>query len=269
MGRHVNLTAYDDVESLDNFDESSFSTYCVDRLAHATPVIDFLRRELPALDDRSKVVEIGSGNSSLLYRLEQEAMLGDGLGVEVSTSRHRFAERFKLHIGSSKVYNLNQNFLDMPPKSDTSLILGVDVVFQLIAALYEGADADALNWTRNALGPEGALVLELRSFDEYLSSIQSFNGNSLQLWEEFPPADPFEFVLGNISLDKEDCLVWKKTFFKRGTMERSRFENILKPYTAESISACLEAAGFNSIKIFPGWTPGEDSSSFIVLARVR
>ncbi len=269
MGWHVNLTAYDEVESLDNFDESSFSTYCADRLAHTTPVIDFLRTELPTLDNQSKVIEIGSGNSALLYRLEQEGMLGDALGVEISASRHRFAEKFKTHIGNSNVHNLNENFLDMAPANNTSLVLGVDVVFQLIAALYEGADQDALTWIRNALSPEGAVVLELRSFDEYLSSIQSFGGTSLQLWEEFPTADPFEFVLGDISLDKEECLIWKKTFFKRGTMERSRFENVLKPYTPESITTCLEAAGFGSIKIFPGWKPGEDSSNFIVLARIR
>ena len=122
MVEHVNLTAYWDTECLENFTEESFQKYCDEKLATCVKLASFIKNKIIDATWKGRVLEIGSGNSKLLYRLEQEGVLEEGTGVEISPSRHIFADKFKSYICSRKVTNINSNFLEMRVFKDMDLV---------------------------------------------------------------------------------------------------------------------------------------------------
>ena len=58
-------------------------------------------------------------------------------------------------------------------------------------------------------------------------------------------------------------------FLKRGSMERSEFTNIIKPYSTNKITAILEENGFGSVNIFDRQVSDEDQpqGEYVVLAQ--
>ena len=108
---NVNLNAYEGVESLSRFSDQDFKRYCTVKLASVEKHIHFIKKHVIHSGYQGRVLEIGSGNGKLLFRLEQEGLLEKGIGYEVSQSRCLFAEKFKNHVNSKKVEIVNENFL--------------------------------------------------------------------------------------------------------------------------------------------------------------
>jgi len=92
---NVNLNAYEGVESLSRFSDQDFKRYCTVKLASVEKHIHFIKKHVIHSGYQGRVLEIGSGNWKLLFRLEQEGLLEKGVGYEVSQSRCRSAEKFK------------------------------------------------------------------------------------------------------------------------------------------------------------------------------
>lgn len=111
MSEHINLSAYDNVENLKNFSEEEFQQYCDDKIKTCEKHLCFIKKL--ALSKNFDICEIGSGNSKLLYALEQNNMINSGVGIEISKSRFLFAEKFKEYINSTKVQNLNENIFNI------------------------------------------------------------------------------------------------------------------------------------------------------------
>jgi SAM-dependent methyltransferase len=109
--KHINLNAYEGIESLSRFSDEEFKRYCNDKLASVEKHIHFIKKHVIHPGYQGRVLEIGSGNGKLLFRLEQEGLLEKGTGYELSQSRCRFAEKFKNHVNSKKVEFFNENFL--------------------------------------------------------------------------------------------------------------------------------------------------------------
>jgi len=109
--KHFNLNAYEGVESLSRFSDEEFKHYCNDKLASVEKHIHFIKQHVIRPGYQGRVIEIGSGNGKLLFRLEQEGLLEKGIGYEVSQSRCLFAEKFKNHVNSKKVKIVNEDFL--------------------------------------------------------------------------------------------------------------------------------------------------------------
>ena len=259
---HVNLTAYGDVESLDRFTQESFRAYCDTKLRECDPEVALLLKHCVNERWQARVCEIGSGSSKLLYRLEKEGLLREGVGVEVSLSRHKFAEAFKTYAGSRHVQNIHGSFLDLQPLAGFDAVIAVDIVFQLIAPLFATAESATLNWIWRSLRPGGYLLLELRELKEIAALFSASGQSEIRLWDRFPSPDPFEFCLSTISLGPAGLVVWKKTFLRRGSSERSQFEHVLKPYAPAEMIAALQKAGFSSTVLLPGWAP----ETYVLLA---
>ncbi|WP_111976525.1 class I SAM-dependent methyltransferase [Algibacillus agarilyticus] len=267
--KHVNLTAYEDVELLTNFTEARFQSYCDDKLASCDKHITFIKERCITTQWSGRVCEIGSGNSKLLYKLEKEGLVTEALGIEISQSRYDFAEKFRLYIESVKVTNINKNLFDIKPLSNLDLIMGVDIVLQLIAPISQSAQSDTLKWCYDSLSDGGFLILELWDFKNVKEQLELCNGQ-LNTWKEFPDSDPFEYILCDVTVDSTNDLVWNKTFLKRNSNERSCFKNILRPYSRETITQLLTNMGFRSIQIFDSWCVGaavDDHGEYIVLAQ--
>lgn len=267
---HVNLSAYDDVENLDRFDAKSFASYCDGKFAGCDKHIAFIKKHCAGKSWTGKVCEIGSGNSKLLYRLEKEGLLKEGFGYEISRSRHLFAEKFKSYIKSTKVENRNNDIFKAPPLQNMDIILMVDIVFQLFGPLFPSAERDIISWIKNSLKKNGLLLMELMDFNYFSKCIELSKEKEFRWWEKFPAHDPFEFVLAEISLDKNKDIVWKKQFFRRNSTERSDFVNVIRPYSPKKITAFLKKAGF-SAEIFPYWKKSGDidEGGYLVLAKKK
>lgn len=268
MKKHINLSSYDEVEELENFTEESFQKYCLEKLQGISKHIAYIKKNCINNNWNGRVCEIGSGNSKLLYGLEKGGLLEEGVGIEISKSRYRFAEKFKKYINSKKIYNLNKNILDINPFTNLDLIIGVDIVLQLISPLYKNAESDIVDWIRKSLKSGGSVLLELWDFKHILEQLDFVSGN-LQIWEEFSINDPYEFMLARINKDENEDIIWEKTFIKRNSCEKSSFTNILRPYSPEQITSILKKHGFQAVECFYQWNkPGDVSQGeYIVLAK--
>ena len=166
--------------------------------------------------------------------------------------RYLITEKFKDHIGSKSVENINQDFLEVNHLKDLDLVISVDITFKLIAALNKQAESQGLKWIYDSLRPGGFLVLELRFFEEFSNRI-SETTKDYKFWEEFLEHDPFEFVLAKIYRDSNNLLVWEKYFFERNAMQRSNFTNIFKPYNHQTIKTALVNDGFKLVEFSKNW----------------
>ena len=63
-------------------------------------------------------------------------MINTGIGYETSKSRCKFAKRFKKYMKSKNVIIKNKNFINSNlTKQRFDLIIGIDVVFNLVSAI--------------------------------------------------------------------------------------------------------------------------------------
>jgi len=268
--QHVNLSSYDNVESLNTFSDDSFKKYCEEKLALCSKHIQFIHKH--CIDNNSswsgKVCEIGSGNSKLLYRLENNNLLQEGVGIEISSSRHKFVQQFKQLVKSKKVTNLNKNILDTKPLHDFDLVIGVDIILQFITPLDKNAEKSILDWIKLCLKPNGFLLLELWDFEAILKQIELF-GNDLRIWEEFSESDPWEFSLANFKTNEVNDIIWEKLFLKRNSLERSKIASVLRPYSSHKIKTILENNGFDCVTEFNNWVSDGDTQQgeYIILAQ--
>jgi SAM-dependent methyltransferase len=265
--KHPNLSAYDDVENLQRFTDESFENYCRNKMKECAEEVNFIREKMVDGQWQGRICEVGSGNSKLLYSLEQEGLLQTGIGYETSKSRNIFAEKFRKHINSTKVQNICNDFLKETPEGLYDLVIGVDIVFQFIAPLYPEAEKNSLDWVKRTLRPGGHLLLELRDFADFDVQIKNSPKEVFHFWEEFPEPDPFEFVLAKMYYDENKSLCWDKTFLERNSGKKSKFVNILKLYKENQISDVLRNAGFDSIKIYHGFSENTKSETYIVTAQ--
>lgn len=263
---HVNLSAYSNFESIDNFSNENFYSYCEHKLETCNKHIDFIKKHIFS-DKEMDVCEIGSGNSKLLYALEKNMLINTGIGIEISESRHKFAEQFKKYIKSTKVQNLNQNVFDVKFDKKYDLFIGVDIVLQLIAPITKNADIDFLKLIFDNLKENGFIILELSSFDDILEQVNLTP--IVTNWVEFPIEDPFKYLLSKIYRDQNRDIYWSKKFIKRDDFTEHTNINILRPYTKEEITFLLNKAGFQKVKIFDFWSQENDCDKYeyIILAQ--
>lgn len=264
---HPNLPAYDQVEQLDRFTPRSFEEYCKDKLQSCDKHIAFIKEYCAVPKQKIKVLEVGCGNGKLLYRLEKEGLLEHGVGYEVSASRCRFAQEFGVWVQSNNVEIFNKDFMvELIPENSFDLVIGVDVVLNLIGAISQEHTELFLQKAISALRPSGKLVLELMTCQREIDFIMRSENGKYKTWKRFPESDPFVLGLDEIGLDDDGNLVWKKYFEKRSGGLDEGFVNIIKPFSEEEILMYATKARMQ-YRVFSSWAkPGDTSDQeFIVM----
>ena len=270
MNNRANLESYDGVEvvQLNEFSENELRAYLEMKMESAESNKLFIKEHVYR-GNPLNVCEIGSGNSKLLYSLEMDNVLGEGTAYEVSSSRCRLAERFAEILHSKNVRNINSNFLDDAPKSGAyNLIVMVDIVFQIIAPLYDSAEKETMEWITKSLQDGGYLFMEIEDYANTFLEIKQ-NDGAVKKWVEFAEEDPFQYALHLIERDADGNIVINKTHIRRNGGEEDHFQNVIRSYSKEAIMELLMKYGF-SVQIFPGsFETGEykGTERFRVLAR--
>lgn len=224
----VNYRSYRHVEKLINFNDTNLKNYCEDKLKSCDQIVKFIKKKIKKEDKNwdGKICEIGSGNGKLLYRLELDKLLRKGIGFEISRSRYKFSKEFSKLIGSKKVKIFNRDFLKSKLKKNTfDLIIGVDIIFNLISANSKSHQLLFLNLCRKYLKKNGALLLEVMSFKNEINLLKKKNSYTKTFL--FGKSDPYKNVKAKYKLIDQNIYI--KKFFLHKNGSNSFFSNLVKP----------------------------------------
>jgi SAM-dependent methyltransferase len=217
--------AYEGVENLNNFSKKSFVKYCKKKLISVNKHIKFLKKHSNKKNYQGKIFEIGSGNGKLLFRLEKEKLLTEGIGCELSKSRYRFSNKFKKKFGIKKVKIINKNFFDIKLKKNYfDFIIGTDVIINLIGGIKKENVISLIKKCEKALKPNGKLILEFMTFEKEKKQLKLNYDKKLLAWKKFKDEDPFIFGLDEMTLNK-DKIFWKKYFIPRNLKKIEYFDH--------------------------------------------
>jgi SAM-dependent methyltransferase len=249
---NVNLNAYEGVESLSRFSDEDFKRYCTDKLASVEKHIHFIKKHVIHSGYQGRVLEIGSGNGKLLFRLEQEGLLEKGFGYEVSQSRCLFAEKFKNHVNSKKVEIVNENFLQAGiMQGGVDLVIGIDIVINLIGGVGTNLIDNCIHQAKENIN-QGTIIFEFETFESECVAIRNSESGIFKTWKQFPDSDPFIYGLDELS-ENSGVINWKKHFIPRDkNVDHEHFEHDLLP-------TCLDFFKKKGFQIFDQWVDGDDT----------
>jgi len=240
MKKHINLIAYDNYETIDS--KEAIEKYRKEKINGVKGSIEFIQNIfLKKQIDKLNVLEIGSGNSKVLYALEEHAILNSGIGIEVSKSRFEFAEKWKRDMNFNKTTNINKNIFDINFEKikNIDLCIGFDLVFQFFLPMGENFDYNILKKIYNSLKTDGVLILELSNLTQMKNK---------KTWDEFYEPDPWRFSLWNCQYDEEkEFLQWDKYFIHRTEAKIDKTSIVLKQYSKKQIETLLKSVGFKNI----------------------
>lgn len=255
---HVNLTAYEGVEKMERFTEESFRKYCSDKLASCTKHVSFIKKFTQK--QLINVIEVGSGSGKLLFRMEQEGMLLQGVGFEPSSSRTFFASKFAKNVNSSLVGIFQEDFVKTSLQlGHFDVIIGIDVVINLIGAISKNYLHDFFIKSISYLKPGGIIILESITLKREIEAIRKSENGFFTPWKRFVESDPFKYGLDEMSLDADGNLVWHKYFIERNTGREESFTNILKPLDKSDMLSIAANIGL-TVSFYDQWQEYDDTS---------
>jgi len=275
-----NLNSYENFELLKNFsNEKILEEYRAKKLNEASRTINFLKKFLSTfqLKNGITILDLGSGNSKLLFQLSKENLLKKGYGVEISKSRFEFAEKWKSDLKLSNVKNINSNFLeiDFSNLGQLDVVVCEDYTLQFLEPIKKNSVRNLLSEANSSLTKDGFLLLELSNMDKIENNI-SKNYGIYKTWDELDKDDPFAYLIQDMSFDNHQNIVINKRFIHRTESvesSSSKTKYVLKPYSKDEISEILKESGFTQVEIFEEFE--EDSfqcqphECYVVIARKR
>ncbi len=254
---HINQTAYEGVEKLDKFNEFEFKQYCDDKIKSCDKHLSFIKKNIKK--KKLKVLEIGSGSGKLLYTLEKNNLIEYADGFELSNSRSIFSKKFGEYLGSKNVKIYNEDFVDsFLGEKKYDLIIGIDVVINLIAAVNESYLDLFFIKLLNHLEYDGVIIMESMILDREFEAIRESENNILRTWKRFLDSDPFKYGLDEMSIDSNLNLIWKKFFISRNSSEESTFTNILRPLSKNDLNKISKKYDL-SVQFFDNWMDNDDT----------
>jgi SAM-dependent methyltransferase len=257
---HINNTSYDGFES--SFSNKQESAYRSSKLHDVQKNISLIKNNY---DKKITVLDIGSGNSKFLYALNNSSMLDYGYGIEISKSRHLFAEKWRKDLGINNVTNIHSDIFcldwSLLPKCD--LIYCPDMVFQFFEPINRGNGNLFLSKAYNKLKNGGKLIMELDTCDIILDSMSD---NKIKLWREFDKSDPWRYMLWDCNYEN-NCMSIKKTFIKRDLSKCSNSHVILYPYSRAKAISMLGKMHYSNVHIQEYWNTDNDTEhdEFIII----
>ncbi len=271
MKKNFAYTTYKNVEAAENFttprSRAAYQKLLMDRV-HKKEIL-FFKKIFPK--GLGQTLEVGSGNSRILYALEKEGLLISGLGIEISPSRVAFANAWKKDLRSTKITTIVGDILTTPVPHMFDTILCLTSIFPFFDMLQKNGLATFLKKAHHMLKPGGTLILESVTFRDEIACCNTYNG-SVNLWAEFKKDDPFQFNLVAYTWDA------KKRTLAATSYNTKRHEHLIDGPTVkkwhmetpEEISRKLVDAGFSTPRTCSGYTSTplkKDSFEYLFVAK--
>jgi len=259
----TNFIAYSDVENIGNYSNSeSLDTYRNERLFRNQSLITFIEH-LYIQPKELKVVEIGSGSSALLYAMEKKGLLLEGVGIEPSLSRYKFAEKWKQEGGFSKINNINDEFKNVKLFKDYyDLFLVVDNTFSYLYPENEYYPNQLLKQANNCCKKNGRLIIELINYLPFIHEKER------EIITNLPKSNPYSYAIHKKTYcNKKKILKSKATYFTESGRKDSKTE-LSYVYSKEMIKEKLKKNKFSDIEFFSDYnftTYHEDKSKKLVV----
>ncbi len=244
------------VENLGKFNKKTFKNYCIKKLSSVAKHIYFINKNKPKKYE-GKVLEIGSGSGKLLFAMERNNLLTEGIGCEVSKSRSKFSEKFKKEFRFKKVKIENKNFLDLKLKKNYfDLIIGIDCVINYIGSNPRHLQK-LLNNCEKSLKKGGHLILEFMTFEREKNMIKGSEKKKYFTWKKLSKEDPFLFGLDEIYYSPKGLIVYDKYFLERNAKLK---ESSISHRREKLVSLSKAFFKKKQFKIFKNWKKNDDTS---------
>jgi SAM-dependent methyltransferase len=246
--RTLNLHAYKDVEAPENYaTPEALESYRSLLLRQIEPVAQLIEKHV-AGGRRLKVLELCSGSSRLLFSLHQKGLLEVGVGVEVSPSRHRFAEAWKSALGVTSITNVLESvesyeFLDI----DFDLIVIIDSALSYLYPCDPGLPRAVLQGCRARLAPGGVVLFENEILDDEQIRALKRDG-AIRFWTKGAEQDRFKYSLYELEPVDWDNMVFRNStcYIGRGTQPEARKQQLEKYYQVAELTELLAGCGFEA-----------------------
>lgn len=239
---HRNLIAYDNFELIT--DEEEIKEYRRNKLDGCQKELDFIQSEatLPI-----RLIEIGSGNCKIPIGLEKKGLIEYAIGLDVSSSRTKFAQDWVDSEDVHKVSPIQKNALTFKfdENNGCNLYLALDIIWHFWNPIEQGSDERLLKELYSSLTHGGKVIMEFCDLTRYID---------VKTWEEFDEPDPWQFSLWDCKYDdKRKFLQWNKKFIERNTGLIDEKSIILQVYTYNEVIELFESVGFKNIKLYDDW----------------
>ncbi len=264
-----NFSSYDQVEAPDNYRSvEEMDSYRRERLAFCGLRAEFLLTGCGATVPVD-VVEVGAGSSALLYSLSNLGMLKSGVAIELSESRHRFAERWREDKDFQNIVNHCADFAQIKhePKSK-DIFVCIDNTFSLIGPENAAYPQRLVDLAFDALRPGGSIVIEIHNQEKVFAAMHE---DQRQLWIELPETNAFKFALYRQTRNRTKNLILSETIYLRRDGAERRKADMEIAYTRPMLEVLLRDVGFADFQFMGGYDGAEfdpaKSEYLIVVAR--
>ena len=114
----------------------------------------------------------------------------------------------------------------------------IDVVFQMICNLYEGALDDTVFWIINHLSENGAVFIEIEDMRYRIDKIK--RDETYKKWHEFSKGSPYIYGLYKTEINGKD-IISEREFVKRSDHSFERNRIVLRSFSQNEIQQEIEA----------------------------
>jgi len=246
--QNLNLTAYSEVESPSNYSTpeklENYRRLLLEKSGSAAQCV----KDAMYNGSRLKVLEICSGSSRLLYALERMDLLDKGYGVEVSPSRHQFAENWKASLGTTRVHNIQCSADDYHfSHTGFDLVIMIDGALSYLYPCDPELPGRILRRAHQCLARGGKLLLEFDVLSQEQFNAMKRDGY-IRVWWKGDEKDAFRYALYQTEPMSWEHLVVQhtSTYLSRTTAGEKVKRELYKYYGVEELNALLNEIGFSA-----------------------
>ena len=248
----VNFAAYAEVEALENYaTPEELDAYRDERLRKYEPHVGLLQR-LGVPPRGLRVVDVGSGSSAFLYALERAGMLDRGIGIELSPSRHAFAEHWRENGGFHRVENVLGNFAETSlPAGSVDRFTVVDDTYLLLRPEDERYPELLLELARRALEPGGLFIAAFRNDAPLVASLPAVERS---FWVELPDSNAFRYALYRQRASADGSLLRNESIYISRELEEVRKVELTEVCDVGALVESITEAGFPSVALYESFS---------------
>ncbi len=264
----INFQSYANIEAMDNFSgPEEIQAYRQRRLDRYQDHVSFIAENCAAKSNGQgfRMMEVGSGNSGLLYALRKKISSFQGYGVEISTSRWKFAEKWKADEKITNVENINDDFSKVSPLiNDLNCFVVIDNTFSYLAPENAQYPQMLVRTAFERLQSGGTILIDVINYDDRMKK------GSETFWTQFPDTDPFKYGLYSFDVINQETVVTKSVFIKRNMTEEVKVD-VSRFYRAQDLHEILKKESFEVLGTYgsfkkESFDPAK-SQRLVVLAR--